>query len=238
MNIFITAEIGVNWIGDLKVLEYLLQSCKRMGVDAVKFQCLSDKLIKRHTELPYYRDASISENNIKEVNELCKKYDMEWYCTVTEPSQVHLLNPYVNKFKIRRADSTNKLLKNECFETGKTVLVSSHLPQNTDAARVISLYCPKKYPLEYNEINFEMIKRMDGFSNHCQNALAIFRAVEFGASFIEVHLTPSKDLFLLDNPLSFTVNELNEIVKWIRFYTKYSESIVSCDSVSSPQSQV
>jgi len=213
---FITAEIGLSWIGDFTTLEFLIQVCKRMGVNAVKFQALNKQLLARHCELPYIGAASINENNVERVNEICKKYEIEWYCTVTDPNQIKFLDKYVNKFKIRRADYQKKNLKTACFNTGKTVIISSHIFQNHDAARIISLLCPKKFPVSYSEINFQMIKRMDGFSNHCPNPLAILRAVEFGAKYIEIHLTPTKDLFLLDNDFAFTPSEFNEIVKWVR----------------------
>jgi len=222
---FITAEIGCNWIGDPEVLSYLLQVCKRMGIDAVKFQALSEELLERHCELPYIGSASINKNNVKLVNELCQKYGIEWYCTVTEPNQVKFLNPFVNKFKIRRADFENKELKEACFNTGKTVIISSHRPQRHDAARIISLYCPKQFPVSFSEINFHMIKRMDGFSNHCPNGLAILRAVEFGAKYLEIHLTPTKDIFLLDNNIGFTPAEFNEIVKWVRAHGVLKQSL-------------
>jgi len=218
---FITAEIGCNWIGDPKILRYLLQVSKRMGVDAVKFQALSDELLERHCEMSYIGAASINENNVRLVNDICKEYKMEWYCTVTDKDQVKFLDPFVNKYKIRRVDYENKELKDAAFNTGKTVIISSHIPQKHDAARIINLYCPKESPISFSEINFNMIKKMDGFSNHCPNSLAIFRAVEFGAKYLEIHITPTKDLFLIDNNIAFTPSEFNEIVKWVRWYSHY-----------------
>ena len=47
--VFVTAEIGINHNGDLKIAKQLIDSAISAGVDAVKFQ-------KRNIELTYSKD--------------------------------------------------------------------------------------------------------------------------------------------------------------------------------------
>ena len=216
--IFVTAEIGCNWLGSLSALQNIITACKLAGVNAVKFQALSNKILSRHKEIPRYKLGSITFENIKQVDELCKRNKIEWYCTVTYPKAVEMLEPYVNKYKIRCLDSENKKLKDACFNTGKTVFISSTYPHKHNSARIKNLYCIPKYPTEYSDYNFNLMDQFDGFSNHCENPLAILTAVERGAKYIEMHVTPSKDIFLIDNKVSFSFVEIFEIMRWVRKY--------------------
>ena len=38
MKVFVVAEIGSNWEGDVKKAESIIKECKKAGADAVKFQ--------------------------------------------------------------------------------------------------------------------------------------------------------------------------------------------------------
>ena len=45
---FIVAELGVNWRGNLVILDRMLERCANAQVDAVKFQSLSREYLARH----------------------------------------------------------------------------------------------------------------------------------------------------------------------------------------------
>ena len=220
--VFVTTEIGCNWLGHFTVLENIIRACKLAGVDAVKFQALSPEILSRHNEIPGYKNASINYENISQVDTLCKKYNLEWYATVTYPEAVTMLDPYVNKYKIRSKDNENKKLKDVCFNTGKTVFISSTYPHKHNSARIKNLYCIPKYPTTYADYNFNLIKQFDGFSSHCLNPLAILTAVEEGAKYIEFHVTPTQDIFIIDNKVSLSFIEMIETVKWIRKYESWN----------------
>lgn len=211
-----TAELGANWFGDLKVLDRMVKNCAEANVDYVKLQCLSKDLIDRHPELKYYPKCSVSEDNIEEIDNICKKHGMEWYSTITDVDQIPLLSYYTGIGKIRVADSNNSKLVQAVFDGFEKVFISSTNPLTNIPSHAFNLYCIPKYPTEFGEVNFDMIKRFDGYSNHCKNPLAILRATRMGASFIEFHLTDSSDTFALDNKVSFSYEEMKEFIPWSR----------------------
>ena len=226
--IFVTAEIGCNWIGDFDLLEYLVKYCKTIGINAVKLQALSPEILARHEELPSYSKSSVNSTNIKAIDKICKKHHMEWYCTPTYPEAVDFLEPYVNMYKIRSADTENKNLCDMVYNTGKKVLVSSLKPLKFDDKRIINLYCIPKYPTQFQDHNFNLMRKFDGFSNHCLNPMAILKAVMLGAKYIEFHITPTKDMFIIDNHVSYTPEEATEIMRWIMIWNERQKIMQYC----------
>jgi len=222
--IHITAEIASHWQGDFKTLEDMAKSLKLAGVDSIKLQALSVEKICRHPELKYYEDSSVSPRNIDRIDSICKRVGIDWYATVCYADAVEFLDPYVNRFKISVAGSKDDKIKDAVFSTGKEVFISTEKPFKTSDPRIKNLYCVPSYPCEYGQINFNSIQYFDGYSNHCQNGLAVLNAVEYGAKYIEFHVTPSHDYFLLDNKVSFTYLETFDIVRWIRNYESWNNS--------------
>ena len=45
---FIISEIGVNWDGDLNLLQEMMQESKKAGCNVVKFQSFNEKMIVDH----------------------------------------------------------------------------------------------------------------------------------------------------------------------------------------------
>lgn len=213
----VVAEIGTNWNGDYQILSNMISSLKESGVDMVKFQALSESLIERHNELDWYESASVSKSNVNEIDFICSKYGMEWLCTPCYPEAVEFLDGYVSMWKIRSADKERDDIINQCVNTGKPVYISCTRPDEVKhhGDKIKKVFCISKYPTSFGELNFDMIKKMDGYSNHCMDALAIFRAVRMGAEYLEFHVTPSSDYFTIDNKVSFTLEQVKEMMRWI-----------------------
>ena len=70
------------------------------------------------------------------------------------------------------------------------------------------------------EIEFEKLKKFDGFSNHCPQIDAPIDAAKNGAKIIEVHITSNKKDDFIDNNVSFDYNQLSELVLQIRNFEK------------------
>jgi len=210
---FVTADIGTAWLGDYDLLKNILKVCKDTGIDALKFQSLSEELLVRHKELDYYRKASIDIHNVATVAEWCKDYGIEFYSTVTYPNAAEILVPFVNKFKIRCVDNQNKEIYNACVNKAKTVIISSLRPLIDKFYSVINLYCIPRYPVDLGEINFELMKEFDGYSNHCRNPLAV---LVNNVDYLEFHITPTSDIFTLDNTVSYTPFEVGQIMRLLK----------------------
>ena len=222
---FIVAELGANWSGNTFTLENMLVRCKEAGVDAVKFQALSPELVARHPEWNWYDSAHITEDTIDDVNNLCKEIGIEWFCTPCYPEVVKLIDPYVSRWKVRHADNQNKEILDECLKTNKPIFVSVsrsldtlklYENQRVDIENIKEIYCIPKYPTSYGEINFDMVSELHGYSNHCLDPLALLKAVRYGADYLEFHLTDNRDDFAIDNKVSFSYSQMEEVVEWIR----------------------
>ena len=115
---------------------------------------------------------------------------------------------------------TSEELIKRIFETGKQVIVSSHVnPQNTiyyKKSNIKWLYCVPKYPCQLADLDFKNIQYFNGYSNHCPEIIAPLTAVILGSSIIEVHVTIDKTMNFIDNSVSIDFNELKLLLKLIR----------------------
>ena len=227
---FIIAEIGVNWDGDLSIAEDMMIHAKNSGCDAVKFQAFNKSIIGNHPEYERLIKTSISESNVKKINELSQTIGIEWFCTPMYVEAVDFLDPYVKRFKIREFDG-RQLLENKTTDlvekvlgTGKEVIISSqHSLKNSkfyNHPKIKWLYCIPKYPCSLEEIDFSELNKFDGFSNHCPQIVAPLSAAILGAEIIEIHITSSKTKNFFDNNVSFDYDELEEVVRLIRLSEK------------------
>ena len=208
----IVAEVSTNWLGDFEILDDMLKVCSDCGVDAVKFQSLSQWKIDRHPELDWYEKCSVTKENIGEISDICDNYSMDWFVTPFYPEAVDFLDEHVSMYKIAYADRNNTELIYKCQETGKPVYVSTDRILDLSTYQI---YCIPQYPTEYGSINFEMIAMMDGYSNHCMDPLAVLKAHRMGAGYIEIHITPDSSRFTMDNKVSYNLGQLEEIMEWI-----------------------
>jgi len=109
---FIVAEIGVNWDGDFDIAKEMMTNAKEAGCNAVKFQAFNKNIIGDHPEQERLMRTSISDENVKKIDNLSKSIGIEWFCTPMYTEAVDILNPYVKRFKIREVDG-RPLLENK-----------------------------------------------------------------------------------------------------------------------------
>jgi sialic acid synthase SpsE len=224
---FIVAELGCNWKGDFELLKRMCRKAQMAGCDAVKFQALSQPLIDRHPEWDWYKDASITTTNIDFVRRIVEDMGLEFFVTPTYPECVKWIDPYVKRWKIRYADRNFKELIEACVNTGKQIILSTDriIPEheNKYPHKVLQqIYCIPKYPTELGELNFDMLKILPGYSNHCLNPIAIIKAARMGAEYIEFHLTDDRNEFAIDNKVSLSYAEMDEVNIHIRRCEDYN----------------
>lgn len=228
--IFLVAEIGVNWDGDFKLVREMMENAKEAGFNAVKFQAYNKEIIKDHPEVNRLIKCAISTENIDEINNIAKSVGIEWFCTPMYPEAVDLLSPFVNRFKIRLADSKsflfgtpNELCK-KILETQKEIIISSQLSPKKSKffgqEGIKWLYCVPKYPCGIDDLDFKEFSFFNGYSNHCPHMIAPLTAAILGSKIIEVHVTSNKAKNYIDNPVSFDYIEQKELVEYIRLAEK------------------
>jgi len=224
--IFVVAEIGVNWNGDFKTLEDMFIKAKEYDCDAVKLQCFEEELIKKHPKSSELIKSSVSKKNIETIEKISQKIGIEWFATPMYPDAVKLLNPYVNRFKIRHTDGVsivnnkNSEILKLILETDKEVIISSEKTpkhcQYYDHSKIKWLYCVPKYPSLITDLDFSYLNDFDGYSNHSPEIIVPITAAIMNSQIIEIHITSSKSKDYVDNPVSFDYKELEEMVKLIR----------------------
>ena len=234
-GVFIVAEIGVNWNGDFELAEQMMNIAKNAGCDAVKFQAFNEELIKEHPEKERLLKTSISQENIKKIDDISKRVGIEWFCTPMFPKAIEFLEPYVKRYKIRVFDG-RPLFENQWTEllervtkTGKEIIISCEKNPNQTKLyqnkKIRWLYCVPKYPCSLEDLDFSSIENFNGYSNHCPDIIAPLTSAILGARIIEVHITLDKLKDFIDNSVSFEPSELMELVEKIRKSEKIMSNI-------------
>ena len=224
--VYVIAEIGVNWDGDYALLENMMLKVKEADCDAVKFQAFNEKIVKDHPEKNRLLKSAIAKNNIEKINDLAKSVGIEWFCTPMYPEAVDILNPFVERFKVREFDGrpllnnkTSELLE-KLFDTDKEIIISSQVSPRKSKyykhPKIRWLYVVSKYPCKFSDLHFEYFDEFDGYSNHCPEIRAPLTAVNLGAKIIEIHFTSDKSKNFIDNNVSFDYAEIKELVNLIR----------------------
>ncbi len=228
--VFVVAEIGVNWDGNLDLVKQMMFYAKNVGCNAVKFQAFNEDIIKTHPQHKRLIKNSINKNNIEEINSLSKSVGIEWFCTPMYPNAVEMLKPYVKRFKIRMIDGrsllenkTTELIEN-ILKTEKQTIISSQI--SPIKSRFFShpnikwLYVVSKYPCKLSDLDFRKLVDFDGYSNHCPFIIAPLSAVVLGKEMVEVHITSDKNKDFIDNKISFDYDELKILMDLIQQYQK------------------
>ena len=112
-------------------------------------------------------------------------------------------------------------------KTKKPVIISMGLGGNKRKIQNIFknnkkyfLYCISKYPTKINEINFELMKKHDGFSDHTEGYLAPLQyAINLKSlnrmKFLEKHISISESVGP-DKPFSMDIENFSEMIKHIK----------------------
>ena len=211
----IIAEVGVNWDGKYRYLEFLVRRAKEIGCDAVKFQAFGKEHWKNYPQFPNLKNCAVTEDNIDLIDEVCTDNNIEWFCTPTYKDCIEWLNPYVKRYKVRFKDQHNEGLIDGIIDTHKPIIISTQNPAHYNS-RYKTLYGIPDYPTNFKDIEFDRIPQFDGYSNHCPDKKAPILAAFIGAQIIEIHVTPNKIYPFIDNPVSFDMVQMEDIVCLIK----------------------
>jgi N,N'-diacetyllegionaminate synthase len=222
----IIAEIGVNWDGDFDIVKEMMEESANANFDFVKFQSFQPQLVAKHPEASRVYSSSITKENIKKINSIAADIGIEWFCTPMYEDAIKILEPFVNRYKIREYDG-REIIKNKTtsmfkklLDTKKEIIVSSESsPKNCEFYKneqIKWIYCVPKYPCKIDEINFSIINDFDGFSNHCPDIEAIKKVIDLKSKILEIHITSNKKDNFIDNNVSFDYSDMKEISKYAK----------------------
>lgn len=179
--VYIIAEAGVNHNGDIRLAKQLIDSAKKSGVDAVKFQTFkAEDLVTSHVELAAYqkrhlKDVTSQYEMIKsleldlddfiKLKKYCDKKRIQFLSTPHSPSVVDFLDPLLPAFKIASGDLTNIPFLEFVASYNKPIILSTGMAtldevrEAMDAIRkkgnnqIVLLHCVTSYPAALETVN-------------------------------------------------------------------------------------
>ncbi len=184
-SIFITAEIGINHNGDIKIAKKLIDMAKNVGCDAVKFQKRTIKLVYSSEELKKYRESpwgttvldqkrglEFGREEYDEINKYCSKKNIDWFASAWDiPSQKFLKKYNLKSNKIASAMMTHWDFVEYVAREKKLTFISTGMSTYKDIDRIVKIFddnkCPyilmhsvSVYPCIDSECNIFMVRRL------------------------------------------------------------------------------
>ena len=184
-KIFITAEVGINHNGDLKIAKEIIKGCKDSGADAVKFQKRTIEDVYTKEQLESFRESpwgktfreqkegiEFNEDEFDQIDKYCKNLNIEWYASAWDvKSQIFLRKFNTNFNKVASAMLTNHNLLMEIIKEKKHTFISTGMHTLEEIKKVVDLFkkndCPfelmhtvSTYPMKDEDANLNMIKTL------------------------------------------------------------------------------
>lgn len=234
----VTAEVGYNHNGDMKLAKEMIWAAKESGADFVKFQSWrAKKLTHEKSEHERLAPVELSDENHFELVEECKKAGVEFLTTCFDLDRVDFLAILGLKYiKVASSEATSWKMINLLKEKFDHLIISTGVTYDSEVEKLASLLKGKKftllhclfiYPAPMELVN---LARMDwlrnftdsvGFSDHTVGTVAAKIAIARGANLIEKHFTIDRNLPGKDQKVSAEPAELAEICKAAKTYWKY-----------------
>lgn len=225
---FVICEAGISHCGDLRTALDCIDIAKNAGGDAVKFQTFqADKLAiargkpelattLKPYEMPYAWLPILKDH--------CDKVGIEFMTTCYYEEAIKEVAPFVRRFKVGHAESTNYtfLSAHDPYLIGSppshSIIISRTLEDGPES-RYPTLYVVPEYPtpledLRLSEVTFDDCGEFWGISDHSKNVYTGMMAVAAGAKIVEVHFESTSNH--QDNCVSLSPWQLKSYVDLIR----------------------
>lgn len=189
--VFVTAEIGINHNGDIKIAKKLIDIASECGCDAVKFQkrtvekIYSKEVLDSPRDSPWgntIRDQKLGlEFGKKEydiIDSYCKDNNIDWYASAWDIDSQLFLRKYNLKYnKIASAMLINIPLLEKVAEEKKHTFIATGMSTTEQIKKAVELFrkfdcpfelmhCNSSYPMKMEEANLKCIETLrDEF--HC-----------------------------------------------------------------------
>ena len=231
----IIAEIASNWNGSETLGKKIIKQAYQSGADYVKFQ-MWKALDLYETSNPNWNEIKKSEmtsSTAKNFKKYSDSLGIDCIWSVFYPEAVQLLeNLDVSLYKI--ASRTSALMDSNSLETlkeiaktKKPVIISMGFGGDKKLMDSIFrhnkkyyLYCISNYPTKLSEINFKLMQKFAGFSDHTEDYLAplIYATQSINSSktrFYEKHVCVDESIGP-DKPFSIDMNDFKELISNVR----------------------
>ena len=182
---FITAEIGINHNGSMKIVKELIDVASAAGCNAVKFQKRNVEKVYSKKVLDSYRESmwgtttreqkfglEFSEKQYSEIDQYCKKKKILWHVSCWDVGSQIQMRKFKTKYnKVASAMLTHKKLLETIAEEGKYTFISTGMSTMKDISKAVKIFkthnCPfelmhshSAYPMPPHEANLKMIQTL------------------------------------------------------------------------------
>ena len=182
---FITAEIGINHNGSMKIAKELIDVASAAGCNAVKFQKRNVEKVYSKKVLDSYRESmwgtttreqkfglEFSEKQYGKIDQYCKKKKILWHVSCWDVGSQIQMRKFKTKYnKVASAMLTHKKLLETIAEEGKHTFISTGMSTMKDISKAVKIFkthnCPfelmhshSAYPMPPHEANLKMIQTL------------------------------------------------------------------------------
>jgi len=162
MNIFITAEIGINHNGDIDIAKQLIDVAKVAGADAVKFQKRTIEKVYSKEELDIPRESpwgtttreqklglEFGKDEYDEIDQYCREKGIDWFASAWDLESQKFLRQYNLKHnKIASAMITYTDFLHEVASERKHTFISTGMSDLTYIDRAVEIFRQAECPFE------------------------------------------------------------------------------------------
>ena len=240
MKVFVVAEIGSNWEGDVKKAKKIIHECKNAGTNAVKFQMwrANDLYSQKHPQWNMIRKSELTFKKAEKIKKYADSIGIEFFCSPFYPEGVDYLESLgVKKYKIASrtcllTDKNSLETLEKVARTQKPVIISMGMGGNKkqimkifSKSKKTFCYCISEYPAPFEKINWKKAIKYDGFSDHSLGIDAAFLFTLLKKQTSAKQITIEKHVKLKnskgpDASTSITTGLLKELVSNIRSIEK------------------
>ena len=184
-NCKIIAEIGINHNGDLTIAKKLVESAKKCGFDAVKFQKRDIETVYTKAELDKPRESpwgsttreqkeglEFGKKEYDEINNYCESLKIQWFASAWDTKSLNFLDNYNLKYqKVASAMITNIEFLESLSKRKKYTFISTGMSDfkvidkaveifNKNDCKFELMHSVSAYPCPEDQLNLNLITVM------------------------------------------------------------------------------
>jgi len=187
------------------------------------------------TYLEYKWKTEFGEKEYDEIDRFCKEIGINWFASVWDKSSVDFMMKYKTDLgivmKIPSALITDFELCQYAREKSDYLIISTGMSTEEEVRLCISgcdpdviMHTNSTYPCPVEELNLNYIywlknwypEKEIGYSGHEYGLVTTFAAIPMGVTWIERHITLSRDMWGSDQASSIEPSGLFKLVKGVR----------------------